>query len=649
MEGRTRIPVVLSRITPVAFVIGLGAWRVAEAQRGDVNPHGQLATPCAACHSATSWRPVRVQATFDHAASGFPLEASHAAVSCTGCHASLEFRKVERTCAACHQDVHRAEFGAECARCHNTRAFTDRTELTRVHALTRFLLDGAHRALDCRSCHGGSSGGTLMFRGAPTECVACHRTDFAATRAPPHGAAGFSTECATCHTNVTWRGAPFDHQTTDFPLTGAHQALTCQQCHADGGFVGRPTACVSCHQTDFNRTTTPPHPAAGFPVDCTMCHTTAAWAGAQFDHQRQTQFPLTGAHLAASCQACHADGVFVGKPTPCASCHTPDYSQTRSPPHQAAGFSTECATCHTTVTWTGVQFDHRQTQFPLTGAHLAATCQACHSDGVYDGKPTTCVSCHQTDYNGTTNPPHQAAGFPIDCSTCHTTTTWTGGQFSHQQTQFPLTGAHLAATCPACHADGVYDGKPTTCVSCHQADYNGTTNPPHQAAGFPTDCAGCHTTATWTGAQFDHQQTQFPLTGAHLAATCQACHSDGVYDGKPTTCVSCHQTDYNQTTNPNHLAAGFPTDCAACHTTVTWLGAQFNHDAQYFPIYTGKHRNQWSTCATCHPNSSSFAVFTCLTCHDHNQTKMNDKHKNVAGYQYTSQACYTCHPNGKKP
>jgi hypothetical protein len=304
-------------------------------------------------------------------------------------------------------------------------------------------------------------------------------------------------------------------------------------------------------------------------------------------------------------------------------------------------------TCHTTTTWAGAVFNHNNTQFPLTGAHLATTCQACHADGVFKGKPTACVACHQTDFNGTTNPPHQAAGFPTTCTDCHTTTTWTGSAFNHSNTQFPLTGAHLAATCQSCHADGVYKGKPTACVTCHQTDYNGTTNPPHQAAGFSTTCATCHTTTVWTGAVFNHSNTQFPLTGAHVAATCQACHADGVYKGKPTTCISCHQTDYTGTTNPNHQAAQFPTTCASCHTTTQWLGATFDHDGPFFPIYSGTHRGRWNTCSDCHTNAANYAVFTCLSCHPHSdKAKTDADHRGEAGYQYASQACYSCHPRG---
>jgi hypothetical protein len=158
----------------------------------------------------------------------------------------------------------------------------------------------------------------------------------------------------------------------------------------------------------------------------------------------------------------------------------------------------------------------------------------------------------------------------------------------------------------------------------------------------------CHTTVTWTGATFDHVGTSFPLTGAHVAVACQQCHGDGVYAGKSTACVSCHQAAYDTTTDPNHALAQLPTDCTSCHTTTTWTGARFTaHDASWFPIYSGAHRGRWSSCSTCHNVASDYGQFTCLSCHAKNET--DGHHSGVGGYSYTSQACYSCHANGRVP
>jgi hypothetical protein len=87
-------------------------------------------------------------------------------------------------------------------------------------------------------------------------------------------------------------------------------------------------------------------------------------------------------------------------------------------------------------------------------------------------------------------------------------------------------------------------------------------------------------------------------------------------------------------------------DCAACHTPTTWTDGTFNHDQQYFPIFSGKHRQQWTDCSTCHIDPSDLAIFTCFTCHKHNQTDTDDDHSEVSGYVYVSSACLSCHPTG---
>ena len=174
-------------------------------------------------------------------------------------------------------------------------------------------------------------------------------------------------------------------------------------------------------------------------------------------------------------------------------------------------------------------------------------------------------------------------------------------------------------------------------------------DPDHQAAGFSHQCEACHAPTIWNRARYDHAKTRFPLTGAHTKAACAQCHGTGKYGGTPSTCVSCHQDDYNGAANPSHVAARFPTTCESCHSTTTWTGARFDHDQPYFPIFSGKHQGQWTSCGTCHTNPASYAQFTCLSCHTHSQTETDGHHRGISGYRYDSQACYTCHRNGRKP
>ena len=203
---------------------------------------------------------------------------------------------------------------------------------------------------------------------------------------------------------------------------------------------------------------------------------------------------------------------------------------------------------------------------------------------------------------------------------------------------------HDIQDCTQCHTTGNYSDADPDCVSCHQTDYNSTTDPNHSTSGFSTDCASCHTTNPgWTPATIDHDF--FPLTLGHDIQDCTQCHTTGNYSDADPDCVSCHQTDFNNTTDPNHNAANFPTDCVACHTTNPgWTPATFDHDGQYFPIYSGKHKDEWNNCVDCHTNTSNYADFSCFKCH--NQSETNKDHSDVNDYSYVSSECLRCHPDG---
>ena len=307
-------------------------------------------------------------------------------------------------------------------------------------------------------------------------------------------------------------------------------------------------------------------------------------------------------------------------------------------------FSTDCTECHTDAAWSPSTFDHNQTQFPLAGGHVPLDCVACHEDGYLD-TPTDCIACHQDDFDRVDDPNHVANMFSTDCTECHTDAAWSPATFDHNQTQFPLAGGHVPLDCVACHAEG-YTGTPTDCVACHQDDYNNVNDPNHVANMFSTDCTVCHTDAAWAPATFDHNQTQFPLTGSHIPLDCIACHQNG-YTATPTDCIACHQQDYN-IAEPDHQAAGFPSDCTLCHNTFEWDQTTWDHDGMYFPIFTGTHRGEWDTCADCHLNNV-FTIFSCIDCHEHdNPAELADDHDEVPDYVYESRACYSCHPQGRE-
>ena len=606
------------------------------------SPHGKLDIPCESCHTASGWRPIRAAPEFDHnTQTPYPLRGRHRQVQCRECHTNLEFNRAGTQCADCHADLHRRQFGARCQDCHTVRGWRTAVQSVQDHR-NRFPLLGAHAAVACDACH--HTGATGVFAGLSTECASCHLSDYQSAKSPDHVAAALPLACQQCHRFDQWQNARFDHaKFTGFELRGVHAQLDCSQCHVGGLYRGTSSDCFSCHAAQFNATRNPNHVKAGLPHTCSTCHTTVSWQGALFDHQAFSGFPLTGAHAQLDCSRCHVAGRFAAASAECYSCHRADFDRAKNPDHSSRVFSTRCESCHNTTSWDGAQFDHGLTSFPLTGAHTTVTCQQCHTNGRYAGTPTDCAACHLEDYNQTSSPNHAAAGFPTDCSLCHSTAQWPGATFDHSHTGFPLTGAHATQSCQQCHVNGQYAGLSAECAACHQDAYNATQNPNHAAAGFPLDCSLCHSTAQWSGAVFDHSQTRFPLTGSHRSVACASCHVNGTYRGTPTDCFACHRQEYETVTDPNHAAAGFPTTCATCHNTSHWSGASFDHR---FPIYHGKHKGKWQTCADCHTNPANYASFTCLNCHAHEKAKMDDKHKHVNGYVYDSPSCLSCHPNG---
>ena len=199
------------------------------------------------------------------------------------------------------------------------------------------------------------------------------------------------------------------------------------QCHSSGVYKGLSTACNSCHLKDYQGTTNPNHAAAGFPQDCSLCHSTTDWLSATFDHSK-TKFPLTGKHTTATCAQCHASGQYATLSTACYSCHSNEYNTTTNPNHKTLGYPQDCSTCHSTNDWLSATFNHSTVGFTLVGKHATAQCVSCHVGGKFAGTPTDCYSCHTTEYSTTTNPNHIAAGFPKTCLTCHLPTIidWTG-------------------------------------------------------------------------------------------------------------------------------------------------------------------------------------------------------------------------------
>jgi len=322
---------------------------------------------------------------------------------------------------------------------------------------------------------------------------------------------------------------------------------------------------------------------------------------------------------------------------------------TRQDSPHGSEFKISCNVCHSPKGWELdreiYSFDHSTTQLPLEGQHSSINCKGCHPTLVFADAETDCFSCH-TDMH------YQTVG--MDCARCHTPRSWIVENITdvHRQSRFPLQGPHYAAQCLDCHPSASllqFEPLGVECVDCHMQDYQSATNPNHVSGNFSTQCVDCHlmTAYTWVGAGYNH--SFFPLTEGHAIYDCNRCHTGTDYSNISAECFSCHQADYNATTNPNHLTSGLSTDCMECHSTSPgWKPAAFKiHDAQFFPIYSGSHNGQWNNCTDCHTNPANYSIFSCIDCHEHSRARMDDKHSEEGDYQYASSACLDCHPTGR--
>jgi len=680
---------------------------------------------CRRCHHTDSWLVTNISEIHEQA--NFPLTGVHTKVDCRSCHSSetnLRFNVAGVQCIDCHRADYesttkpnhkKSGFSQNCAECHDLEGNgwnTDRIN----HDF--FPLNKGHDIQDCARCHTTSD-----YSNISKDCISCHRADYDATQNPPHKSAGFPNTCVNCHTtDPNWTPAQFVAHDLTFPIySGKHKDkwTACVDCHKDQNDFSKFT-CISCH---LNPETDDSHKnVVGYRYRddaCLACHPKGD-ADMAFDHNA-TAFPLTGAHLTVDCAKCHTNG-YKGTPSNCVDCHQMDFDGSQNPNHKKIGLSTDCIQCHTTTpNWTPAKFDIHDQYYELKGAHkqIASDCIKCHQ-GDFNNTPNTCVGCHQDDYDKTIDPNHKLAQFPTDCASCHSESSWVPSQFNHDgmyfpiysgkhkdkwtqcvdchanpsnyaefrctnchinpetdqlhttvqgytyqdracfachptgdadvkfdhnNTAFPLTGAHTAVNCLECHTKS-FQGTSTVCVDCHQSDFDGSQNPNHKRIGLSTDCIQCHTTTPdWSPAKFDIHNQFYELKGAHaqIAQDCKACHN-GDYNNTPNTCVGCHQSDYNNTKDPEHSKVGFTTDCASCHSESSWVPSTFNHDGMYFPIYSGKHKGTWSQCIECHDNPNDYSQFTCISCHKNPET--DTKHTGVQGYIYQSNACLACHPTG---
>jgi hypothetical protein len=168
-------------------------------------------------------------------------------------------------------------------------------------------------------------------------------------------------------------------------------------------------------------------------------------------------------------------------------------------------------------------------------------------------------------------------------------------------------------------------------------EFTATTDPNHQAAGFSMNCVECHEPVAqdW-GAENFH--LFFPLEGGHNVQDCNACHEGSNFAAASPECVSCHLTDFNASTEPDHTAAGFSTDCIQCHDPMSteWGADNFHH---FFPLEAG---HDIQDCNACHDGTNySAASPECISCHQDDYQNVQSPNHVTNGFGTDCTQCHT--------
>lgn len=509
---------------------------------------------------------------------------------------------------------------------------------------------------NCGKCHGPHQ------QILSDNCLNCHATIKSSLTAETglHGRNGYA-DCAGCHVEhqgrnyelIYWENGrkKFEHGLTGYELKGKHTGLECQKCHQPKNvtskellladrrslpqtYMGLGQDCAGCHMDEHRGQLQQP---------CQSCHNIDGWKPAHgFDHTK-ARFVLTGKHAITPCEKCHRTKTDAVNPTDsvftqfvgltfqlCTDCHRDAH---------AGKFGANCTGCHNTESWRATDrdnFDHSRTKFPLVGRHADLACEKCHKPGQpFAGlKFDKCRACHEDIHRGQfAQRPTQGA-----CEECHSVEGFRPAKFTveqHQQSQYPLAGAHLAVPCDGCHTvrtgqtakpDYRFEFASTACDVCHGDPHKGS----QKQLSTATTCEGCHNVESWGQIAFDHARTRFPLVGRHTTTPCRQCHSSDPKEFNPAAmkfvlanfaCAECHQDAHRgQFASTSSMP---PTDCARCHFSAHWSDINFDHNRDSTYKLEGAHLKV--PCRGCHKDESTDSILVvrykplstaCKSCHD---------------------------------
>ena len=116
------------------------------------------------------------------------------------------------------------------------------------------------------------------------------------------------------------------------------------------------------------------------------------------------------------------------------------------------------------------------------------------------------------------------------------------------------------------------------------------------------------------------------------------CHINGNYANTPNTCVGCHESDYDDSLNPNHSVLGLSTDCVTCHTTDPGWAPALMPDHNSFYVIEGAHIPL--SCVDCHNGDYNNTPNTCIGCHQAEYDNTNNPNHQSAQFPTD---CTLCH------
>ena len=528
---------------------------------------------------------------------------------------------------------------------------------------------------NCLQCH------KIGEKLANDKCLTCHNN----IKTRINNRTGYHSytqkhACSECHSDhlgrqykmIQWDGPRqrFNHELTGYGLRDAHKKVACENCHDKRllqdhsvrkllakhphkkTFLGTSRLCSQCHFDEHRKQES---------SSCENCHDESNFKDAKgFNHQTDSDYPLTGKHRKVACKDCHntlkdVETSPTAYPAPvdmsflklkeiphgsCLNCH-------KDPHHNS--FGKRCTDCHDTSDWLNIKESrrmslfHDNTRYPLRGAHVGVACKACHGPSpgqkpVYKNMAfERCSDCHIDAHIGQflTNSTNTQ---PADCDSCHTIDAFfptTYEPIRHQDSRYPLKGGHQTIACNQCHQQSIdlrkqipvreltnlkrhwrkelysyaqfdWDDSLEQCETCHQDIHKGQFT--HRTNG----CVSCHKVTSFSDLVFDHQvESRFPLEGKHGNLSCDACHqakdrgtnttSPIQYRPVPMECMDCHLDPHlGQFANASRPDGRKQTHCETCHTSESFEETLFDHNNKNFTSFAllGKHKDV--KCTACH-------------------------------------------------